>query len=411
MRVHIGHLGAQGDGVAVTEGGPVYVPFALPGETVTVTVAGKQATLLAIENPAPERRAPVCRHFGECGGCLLQHMEESAYRAWKRNRVIEALQRRGIKAKVDLLMPGMAGTRRRLSLRARRADSDIILGFHRMQSHKLIAITECPVARPAIAAALPGLHVLAALFCATRSTFHLAVTDTVAGLDIAVTGSGPLDAVARQRVVEFALGRGFARLALEGEILVEACRPKVTFDDTAVTPPPGAFLQATTEAEAAMAAAVVAHLSPAHRMADLFAGCGTFALRLARHGAVHAVEADGASLAALDRGFRSAGGLKPVTIERRDLFRRPLTARELGRFDSLVFDPPRAGAEAQAREIARSDVRRVAAVSCNPATLARDLAIMRDGGYEIISVIPIDQFLWSPHVEVVALLEKPRTRR
>ena len=182
------------------------------------------------------------------------------------------------------------------------------------------------------------------------------------------------------------------------------------FGGVPVALPPGAFLQAVAEAEGAMAALVGEHLNGAKRIADLFAGCGAFSLRLAEKAAVHAVEGDAASLAALDRAARHAPGLKPVTVERRDLFRRPSTAKELDRFDGLVFDPPRAGAEAQSREIAKSNVGRVAAVSCNPATLARDLTILLAGGYRLLSVTPIDQFLWSSHVEAVALLEKPKRR-
>ncbi|TIP90357.1 MAG: class I SAM-dependent RNA methyltransferase, partial [Mesorhizobium sp.] len=183
------------------------------------------------------------------------------------------------------------------------------------------------------------------------------------------------------------------------------------FGDIAVAVPPGAFLQATEAAEQAMADIVGRHLARAKKIADLFAGCGSFALRLAAKSEIHAVEGDAAALLALDRAFRFASGLKRVTSERRDLFRRPLTFKELNAFDGIVFDPPRAGAEDQSKQIARSDVPLVAAVSCNPVTLARDLRILIDGGYALKSVTPIDQFLWSPHVEAVALLEKPRRRR
>lgn len=239
----------------------------------------------------------------------------------------------------------------------------------------------------------------------------MTVTTTASGLDVAVDDAGRLSDAARLKVSDFAGRAGFARLSVGGEVIVEPRRPVVMFGEIAVAPPPGAFLQATAEAETAMAALVMQHLSGSKRIADLFAGSGTFALRLAADAEVHAVESDAAALAALDRAFRFTTGLRKVTTEKRDLFRRPLVVKELDRFDGLVFDPPRAGAEDQVKQIARSAIPKVAAVSCNPVTLARDLAILVAGGYRVTGVTPIDQFLWSPHVEAVALLEKPKRRR
>jgi 23S rRNA (uracil1939-C5)-methyltransferase len=239
----------------------------------------------------------------------------------------------------------------------------------------------------------------------------MAVTVTGSGLDVAVYESGKLGENQRRVASNFVMAQGFARLSIDDEIVIEPRKPVVMFGHVAVAPPPGVFLQATEAAEQTMADIVGDHLKRAKKVADLFAGCGSFALRLAAKSEVHAVEGDAAALSALDRGSRFATGLKRVTGERRDLFRRPLTFKELNAFDGLVFDPPRAGAEDQSKQIARSDVPLVAAVSCNPVTLARDLHILLDGGYTLKSVTPIDQFLWSPHVEAVALLEKPRRRR
>lgn len=258
---------------------------------------------------------------------------------------------------------------------------------------------------------MPALRSLARMVCNTDRTFRMTVTSTGSGLDIAVHGSGRLAESKRGKLSDHVVRAGFARLSIDGEIIIEPRKPVVLFGDVAVSPPPGGFLQAAVEAEEAMASLVTAHLADARRVADLFAGSGAFALRLARNSEVHAVEGDAPSLAALDRGFRFASGLKKVTAERRDLFVRPVSAKDLDAYDGLVFDPPRAGAEAQSREIAKSGVSLVAAVSCNPGTLARDLATLVDGGYRVESVTPIDQFLWSPHVEAVALLTKPRRRR
>jgi 23S rRNA (uracil1939-C5)-methyltransferase len=407
----IDRLGAQGDGIAATERGPVFIPFTLSGERVTASRNGDRADLLAVIEPSPLRIEPACRHFGECGGCALQHMEEGAYRDWKRSQVAEALRLRGIEAKVASLIPCAPQERRRVTFTARRTEAGMLLGYNRALSHTIVDIEECPIARPEIVAALEPLRALASMVCSTDKAFRLTVTVTASGLDVAAHGSGKLAEKARNMAADFAMRAGLARLSVDGEIVIEPRKPAVLFGDVSVSPPPGAFLQAVAGAEQAMADIVSAHLGKAKRIADLFSGAGAFALRLAKGAEVHAVEADAASLAALDRGFRFGSGLKRVTTERRDLFIRPVTAKELNAFDGVVFDPPRAGAEAQSREIAKSDVPLVAAVSCNPTTLARDLAIMIEGGYALQRVVPIDQFLWSPHVEAVALLTKKKRRR
>jgi 23S rRNA (uracil1939-C5)-methyltransferase len=407
----IDRLGSQGDGVADTERGPVYVPFALPGERVNVAVEGDRGTLLSVLELSPDRIEPACRHFAECGGCAIQHLADAPYRAWKRDNVVHALAARGIVTAVSDIVPGQPRSRRRAVFSARRTEKGAVLGYNRALSHEIIDISECPVALPDIEAALGMLRSLAALIGNARDAFHLTVTHTASGLDVAFAGSGPMSEATRRSAVDFAIREKIARLSVDGEIVVEQRKPVVEFGSAAITLPPGGFLQAVVASEAVMAEMAIAHLKRARKVADLFAGAGAFALRLARGAEVHAVEADPAALAALDRGFRGATGLRRVTIERRDLFRRPVTFKELNAYDGVVLDPPRAGAEDQCKQIARSDVPFVAAISCNPATLARDLRILVDGGYAIKRVTPVDQFLWSPHVEVVALLEKPRRRR
>ncbi|MEW6632659.1 MAG: class I SAM-dependent RNA methyltransferase [Pseudomonadota bacterium] len=410
-RFTIARLGAQGDGVAMAEGGEVFIPFTLPGETVTAARQKDRGTLMSVLEASPLRVDPACRHFTECGGCALQHLEAGAYRQWKRDKVVHALKSKGIACEAEALVPCAPETRRRVVFSARRTEAGMLLGFVRALSSEIIPVEECPISLPAIVAALDRLRILADLVCATSKSFHLAVTATASGLDIAVQDGGKLGDNQRRIASNFVVAEGLARLSVDGEIVVEAKKPMVQFGTVAVAMPPGAFLQATEAAEQTMASLVGQHLARAKRVADLFAGCGSFALRLAAKSEVHAVEADAPALAALDRAFRFANGLKRVTNERRDLFRRPLTFKELNAFDGLVFDPPRAGAEEQSKQIARSEVPLVAAVSCNPVTLARDLRILLDGGYQLKGVTPIDQFLWSPHVEAVALLEKPRKRR
>lgn len=407
----IARLGAQGDGIAETPGGAVYVPFALPGEAVEVAREKDRARVLSLLEPSAERIAPACRHFGTCGGCSIQHLASGPYHEWKRQKLVQALASRGIDAEVAPTVGIAPATRRRAIFSARRQPGGVVLGYNRAASHDVFAVEECTILLPAITSRLDMLRRLAALVCPPAEPVHVAVTATASGLDVAVDGPVRLSESARKACVAFGIREELARLTVAGELVVEPAKPVVMFAGVAVSPPAGGFLQAVEATENAMAALSAEHLARAKKVADLFAGAGAFTFRLAARAAVHAVEGDAAALAALDRAARGASGLKRITHERRDLFRRPLTAKDLGAFDGVLFDPPRAGAEDQSRQIARSDVPLVVAVSCNPATLARDLRILIDGGYRLAGVVPFDQFLWSPHVEAVALLEKPRRRR
>ncbi|MEF2070429.1 class I SAM-dependent RNA methyltransferase [Consotaella aegiceratis] len=401
--LRIESLGAKGDGVAAVAGGPVYVPFTLPGELVEIDGAkASKARPSAILEPSAERREPPCPHFGACGGCDLQHASDAFYRAWKRQIVVDAFARRGIQPPIGDLVACPPASRRRAVFSAVREGGQVRFGFFEVASHRLTDLDVCLVVMPEIAARLPDFKALAGMVLDRRRPLRMAVTATPSGLDIALADATKLSEKSRQAVVAFSLKRDFARVSIDDEVVVEARKPLIEIGGIALAPPPGAFLQAVAAAEEAMADQVLDHFGEAKEVADLFAGVGTFALRLARHARVMAVESDAPALAALDRAVRGVPGLKPMTLERRDLFRRPLTAKELSRFDGVVFDPPRAGAEAQARELARSTVRSVVAVSCNPATLARDAHLLIEAGYRLRSVTPIDQFLWSHHVEAVA---------
>ncbi|MBY5834599.1 class I SAM-dependent RNA methyltransferase [Rhizobium ruizarguesonis] len=411
--VTIEKLGAQGDGIASSAGGPVYVPFSLPGETVAIARVKSQGTIMSITTPSPDRQEPPCRHFGPdgvngtCGGCTLQHMADAPYGAFKRQLVIDALKSKGLTPEVGEIVPARPGERRRVVFAARKTEKDMLVGFNQAESHHIVAIEECPISSAGIIARLPAIRAIAASLATSAEPFRVAVLETLSGLDISVDEVKKLSDPQRRKAIETALSlRGIARVSLNGEILVEPSKPMVEFGGVQVSPPPGGFTQATKPAEEAMAELVTAHAGKAKRIADLFAGAGTFSLRLARIGRVHAVEAEAKALAALDHAARNTQGLKPVTVEKRDLFRRPLMTQEFKPYDVVVFDPPRAGAEFQCQELARSGVKKIVAVSCNPLTLARDLAILVEGGYRITGVTPIDQFLWTSHVEVVATLEK-----
>ncbi|WP_440982619.1 class I SAM-dependent RNA methyltransferase [Shinella sumterensis] len=409
----IARLGSGGDGIADTPAGPVYVPFALPGETVAVARVKNHGTVMSMSVASPERITPACVHFGPdgkngtCGGCTLQHAGDALYHDFKRSLVVNALKSKGLTPDVAPLVTAAPGQRRRVTFTARKTEKGMLLGFNQAGSHHIVSIEHCPIASDGIVSRLDAIHQVAAAIATSAEPFRVTVLETLTGLDLAFEGVKKVGTRERHAVTESVLAlRGIARVTSDGEILIEPMKPEIEFGGVRVSPPSGGFTQATKPAEEAMADLVLAALGKAKRVADLFAGSGTFALRIARQAKVHAVEGDEKAIKALDHAARNTQGLKPVTIERRDLFRRPLMASELKAYDAVVFDPPRAGAEDQCRELARSGVKTIVAVSCNPISLARDLAILTAAGYRIRLVTPIDQFLWSAHVEAVAVLEK-----
>lgn len=413
LTVKIQSLGAQGDGIAHCPDGTVYVPFTLPGETVAIARVKDQGTIMSISEAAPERREPACRHFGPdgkngtCGGCSLQHMADEPYRDFKRNLVVSALRSKGLDVQVDALVDCRPGERRRVVFAARKTEKGLLLGFSQAGSHHIVDIEECPVTSDGIVSRLDAIRSIGLPLASNAEPFRITVMETLSGLDISVEGIKSVNDKQRRALTEIVLSmRGIARVSLSGEILIEPQKPVIDFDGVKISPPSGSFAQATRQAEDAMAELVLAHVGKSKRIADLFCGSGTFALRLARLGKVHAVEAEDKPLKALDLAARNTQGLKPVSIEKRDLFRHPVIVKDLKNYDAVVFDPPRAGAEAQCKELARSTVKKIVAISCNPLSLARDLAILVEGGYRVTKVTPVDQFLWSPHVEAVATLEK-----
>jgi 23S rRNA (uracil1939-C5)-methyltransferase len=400
-------LGAQGDGVAEHDGRKVFVPLALPGETVKAEISGDRARVVEIVEAAPGRLGQRCSHYGECGGCSLQHMPEVDYLEFKIRQVVSALSFQKIDLAVDQVVTIAPRTRRRAVLAAARAGKSIVVGFHGRRSHHIVPIRDCAVVTPGVLALLPRLEQLAAAAAPPRDALTITVTETATGFDVALTGVAKgFSADARVKLVQLAGTLGIARLSINGEVALEQTAPLIRAGAAHLTPPPGGFLQACEPSEAAMLMLVQEAVGDARRVVDLFAGSGTFSLPLASTATVHAVESDAAALAALDRAARRATGLKPVTTERRDLFRQPLTKDELKRFDAAVIDPPRAGAEAQTKLLADASLKRVAMVSCNAGTFARDLRLMIDGGWRVRRITPIDQFLWSPHIEIVAALSR-----
>jgi len=411
-RLRIGRVGAQGDGLAVSEAGRrLFAPLTLPDELVEASILGDRAEDIRVLEASPERIEPPCPHFGTCGGCALQHWATAPYTGWKTDLIREALSREGIETDVLPAFTVGPGARRRLALHARRRGREVVLGFKARRSWAVEAISTCVIADPRIVAALPALRVLAKPFFEhPKSAPTLHVTVTATGLDVDVTGvearGGGLSADARVRAAEAAGAADLARLTLAGEMLYQARLPMVRFGPAAVALPPGGFLQASAEAERVMSSAVARAVDGAARVADLFCGAGAFTFPLAGRSGVLALDASREAIAALAGGRAGTPGLKAIEAEARDLYRRPLLAGEMKRLDAVVFDPPRAGALDQAREIAASTVPLCVGVSCNPQTFARDAAVLIGGGFRLGSVLPVDQFLWSAHVELVGVFRR-----
>lgn len=403
--VTIAALGAQGDGiVSAAANVPTYVPFALPGERWRIS-EGEVAQRLS---DSPQRVAPPCRHFGVCGGCATQHMSEDLYAAWKRDIVVQAFAHRGLAAQVADLRVISTGSRRRAVFGVARSGDDIVLGFREEGRHRLVDLHECVILDRTIVAAMPQLRTLAAaiLPCSGGAGVRLVVTRLDHGLDVAFETDGKPDAAVVQRIGAMAGAAGIVRLCIAGEVVLRAGPTSLSIGPARVEPPPGIFLQAVPEAERTMTGLVLGAVGKAKTVADLFCGLGTFTFSLARRARVLAVDSDKRAVSTLAIAAKATHGVKPIATKARDLFREPLSPRELDDFEVVVFDPPRAGAQAQCERLARSKVRTVVAVSCNPATLARDARLLIDGGYDMGEVTPIDQFIFTPHVEVIAAFRR-----
>jgi 23S rRNA (uracil1939-C5)-methyltransferase len=345
----------------------------------------------------------LCRHFGTCGGCTYQDLPDDAYRALKKAAVVDALARHGFAdAIVEAIVEVAPGTRRRAAFKAAKRGGTVQLGFHAQGSHDIVDMQECRVVTPSLFALVAGLRAMMAELLDEGQKAELFVTETQNGADVAIHWSRPRNPALTSVVARWAERLKLARVTADREPIVELAAPTIQFGKAHVILPHDGFLQPTAEGEVFLQEKVTEGIKNAKSVADLFAGSGTFALVLAQKARVHAVEADGAALDALATAARTTPGLKPVTIEKRDLFKHPLTAPELSRFDAIVLDPPRVGASAQAKELARSKIRRIAYVSCNPQSFARDARILVNGGYQMGTVTPVDQFLWSSHIELTA---------
>lgn len=410
-------LGAQGDGTASSARGRVFVPYTVPGDRVRARfdAAGKDgnsATLLEILSPGSGRVPPRCRHFGACGGCDLQHWNSDEVLAWKRAQLAATLKQRGLDVAIEPVVATAAGERRRARISLRR-DGDVVeVGFRARASHALVDVVACPLLDPTLEALVAPLRALVPHVLQRREEAAVELTLTPAGIDVLLERASEPTPGQRKTWADFAVRHRVARIAWRAgtdsvpELLVQQQQPVMEFGGVSVDLPPGTFLQASAAAEATLVAEVIDAAGKAKRAVDLYAGCGTFALPLLRQASVHAVEANAAAVAAIKK---AAGG--QLTVEQRDLERRPLQKEELKRIDFVVLDPPRAGARPQCEALAASVVPTIAYVSCNPATFARDARLLVDGGYSLTRVLPVDQFLWSAHVELVGIFQRPPSDR
>jgi 23S rRNA (uracil1939-C5)-methyltransferase len=400
-KLTIDRLGAHGEGVAQRPDGAIFVPYALAGETIAVDVDGSRGTLVEVLTPSPHRIAPFCRYFSRCGGCAVQTLAADSYGRWKRDLVTSALRWAGLTTEVSDLVDAHGTGRRRAAFHARYVRGRASVGFMQARAHTVVEIDACPVLAPSMDGALPAARAIAEALAASGKPLDILVTATDSGLDVDLKGPGPLGEAETQALVRVALGHDLARVSNHGSIVISQRTPVLAIGKAMVAPPPGVFLQATETAEEMLAAKVCMHVAGARRIADLFSGVGTFALRMAEFATVDAFDLEEAALSALAKAARDKG-LHQVAVSPRDLFRRPLGPQEVERYDAVVFDPPRTGAAQQALVLSASPVPRVVAVSCNAQTFARDAAILCAGGYEMTRVEPVDQFRHTPHIEIVA---------
>ena len=409
-------IGAQGDGVIEVDGKTAFAPYTAPGDEGLFEIAGERATLLELQQASEKRRDPPCRHYGVCGGCSLQHVALDYYREWKRTRVAEALSR------VDLgdviirdVVETPVSSRRRAVFSVQKRNQKTTIGFNKKRSSEITSVSDCVVLRPDLRAALP--HIVGLADAVPVDAFDFAVTACANGIDVDIRSRRFRDPSSKEYLAlsTKAAGLPLVRVSLNGESVLQKETPFVEMGRVRVSPPPGGFMQASDEGEAAIAELVSTIIGNSKRVADLFCGAGAFALRLGEARQVFGADTDGPSLAAMraaaGEGARAGVFLHEIKCEARNLDERPLMADELSAFDAIVIDPPRAGAARQSEELAKSDVPVIASVSCNPSTFARDARTLVNGGYELEAVTPVDQFVFSAHIEVVAAFRRPLISR
>lgn len=406
MTLKIRQVSIQGDGIADGPEGPIYVPFTLTGEMVDGDVVGNRIPKPRIVEPSSDRVKAPCSHFKTCGGCAMQHASNEYLADWKMNVVKNALAAHDLSSTFRPIITSPAQSRRRATFAAERTKKGVLIGFHGRASDTVVAIPSCKLLHPDIMATMPALEALTKIGASRKARISISVTQSTAGADASVADAKEADGSMMVELGALVEKFKLSRLCWNDEIIAIRTPPIQTFDGIAVSPPVGAFLQATEAGQIALTESVLDAVGDAKNIVDLFAGCGTFSLPLARKAQVLAIEGDASLLKALDAGWRNGHGLKTLETQKRDLFRNPILPEDLKKFDAVVIDPPRAGAKAQCEELAKTGIPRIAFVSCNPVTFARDAKILVNAGYTIEWVQVVDQFRWSAHVELVALFAK-----
>lgn len=415
-KITINEIGGRGDGLTEINGNTIYIPYAAPGDIIDAKINGSKGRLRYIHQKSEHRIDAVCPHYTKCGGCSLQHIDREYYQKWKEGLVRTALENQGLH---DIIFAPMMispqGSRRRTTFQAvGRGDGEIVFGYAEKGSHNLIDIFECSILMPEIKALIvPAKNLLSKLL---KKKEKMAVSMTMGdnGVDLILKGKGDIDLNLRMDLAEFAEKNDLARISwydtssknTRYELLAERRKPFVTFEGNKVFFPEGSFLQATKDGQNALIHAMLNGIKGANKVVDLFSGCGTFSIAAAKTASVHAVENNEEMLTALKVSANQMSGIKQVSTELRDLFLRPLLPHELNQYDVAIIDPPRAGAKHQMAEILQSDLKKLVMISCNPVTFARDVQSLIDAGYKMGAVIPVDQFLYSPHLEIISIFEK-----
>ncbi|MEH6401740.1 MAG: class I SAM-dependent RNA methyltransferase [Sneathiella sp.] len=418
LKLTIDHIGSNGDGVATEDNRPYYIPFTAPGDVITATLKEERgrgfiAEMTELQTPSSFRTKPACKHFGTCGGCSLQHIEDATLAEWKKNRIAEPLTRSGVLFDtIGETLTSPRASRRRVEFVALKRKKGVMIGYHLKKSHQIFDVGECPILSPDLLALVKPMRLMLPNIMARNSEARLTLTSTSNGPDLVISANILLDLEVREILALFGQEQGLSRITLSNkkerfeETVVTRKPASIQMDNFEVEVPPGSFLQATEEGQKALIALVKEHLPENKNIIDLFSGSGSFTLPAAKISRkVHAFEGNEGMALALQKSANKH--MLPVTAEYRDLFRRPLVSDELNFFDTAIIDPPRAGAAAQVAELAMSTVSSIIFISCNPNSFARDAKTLSDGGYQLKKVIPVDQFLWSPHVELFSVFEKP----
>ncbi|MCC3861314.1 23S rRNA (uracil(1939)-C(5))-methyltransferase RlmD [Pseudemcibacter aquimaris] len=415
-KVTINEIGGRGDGLAEVDGKTIYIPYTVPGDVIDAKIQGSKGKLRHIHQKSTERAEPICKHFGKCGGCLLQHINADYYKNWKEGLIRTALAHQGSKdADIAPIKVSPMGSRRRTTFQAiGRGNGNIVFGYAEKGSHNLIDVFECPILAPELVALIGPIKKLISGILDKKEKMSVSLTLAENGIDMMLKGKGDPSLNLRMDLAEFAEKHDLARISWfdtklkkgQYELLAERKKPYVTFEGNKVYFPSGSFLQATQQGQDALINAMLDGIGDASKVVDLFSGCGTFSIAAANSSNVHAVENNEEMLTALKLSANQMTGIKKVTTELRDLFKRPLLPHELNEFDAAIIDPPRAGAKHQMEEIIKSDIQKLVMISCNPITFSRDVQSLIDAGFEMGAVTPVDQFLYAPHLEIVSVFTR-----